>query len=66
MLAFTACQCFIWFYLVARVIRSPESNHSNRLEMFNNMNNRETMKEEEIRTTGFLEEMFRLYKQKIQ
>jgi len=33
--------------------------------MFNNMNNREAMKEEEIRTTGFLEEMFRMCKQKI-
>ena len=29
------------------------------------MNNRETMKEEEIRKTGFLEEMFSMCKQKI-
>jgi hypothetical protein len=33
--------------------------------MFNNMNNGETMKEEEIRKTGFLEEMLRMCKQKI-
>jgi hypothetical protein len=33
--------------------------------MFNNMNNRETVKEEEIRKTGFIEEMFRMCKQKI-
>jgi hypothetical protein len=34
-----------------------ERDHDNRLEMFNNMNNRETMTEEEIRKTGFIKEM---------
>jgi hypothetical protein len=33
--------------------------------MFNNMSNREILKEEEIRKTGFLEGMFRMCKQKI-
>jgi hypothetical protein len=33
--------------------------------MFNKMNKRETMKKEEIRKTGFLEEIFRMCKQKI-
>jgi hypothetical protein len=33
--------------------------------MFNNMNNRETVKEEEIRKAGFLEEMFSMCKQNI-
>jgi hypothetical protein len=33
--------------------------------MFNNMSSREIMKEEEIRKTGFLEEIFRMCKQKI-
>jgi hypothetical protein len=37
-----------------------ERDHDNRLEMFNNMNNGETMKEEKIRKTGFLEKIFRM------
>jgi hypothetical protein len=34
---------------VSRIRRRTEINHGNRLEMINNMNNRESMKEEEIR-----------------
>jgi hypothetical protein len=40
---------------VSKVWGMTERDHDNRLEMFNNMNNGETMKEEEIRKTWFLE-----------
>ncbi len=41
-------------------IRTEKDHNNSR-----SMNNRETMKEEKIRKTGFLEEMFRMCKQKI-
>ena len=41
-------------------IRTEKDHNNSR-----SMNNRETMKEEEISKTGFLEEMFRMCKQKI-
>jgi len=37
-----------------------ERDRDNRLEMFNNMNNGETMKKEEIRKKGFLEKIFKM------
>jgi len=46
---------------VSKVRGMIERDHDNN----SSMNKREIMKEEEIRKTGFLEEMFRLCKQKI-
>jgi hypothetical protein len=48
---------------VSKVRGMIERDHDNNSN--NNMNKRQTMKEEEIRETGFFEEMFRMCKQKI-